>query len=235
MLGRQVFRMEHGQWKGVTDPSVYQRILDAKGLNVRAQDLKQDDYFAERMFEGIGFGKVESLDYSDYQGATLVWDLNRPVPEEWHGQFGFIFDGGTLEHVFDVPQAFKNVFNLLNEGGVFAAENPFNGFPSHGMYQFSPELIWTYWKNSCNCDVRVCHALARKGKYVRDLPDPTEIGGRIPIKFGPVWCGRLPYGRVTLWYEVQKKATSHLPQDVLQSDYVSTWTDTASRKGEVVK
>ena len=232
MLGRQAFRLGQGHQKGVTEPAVYQKILDAHGIKVRAEDLKQDDFFAERMFEWIGFGQVESLDYSDYQDASLVWDLNQPVPKDWHGQFGFIYDGGTLEHVFDIPQAFENVFNMLNEGGVFIGANPFNGFPSHGMYQFSPELIWTFWKHACECDVRVCRALAKKGKYTRDLPDPTELGGRIPIKLGPTWRGKMPRGEVILWYEVQKTAASHLPRSVLQSDYVSTWTEDASNKEE---
>lgn len=234
MLGRQAFRMGQGTQKGVTDPAVYQKILDAHGLQVRAEDLKQDDFFAERMFEGIGLGKVEALDYSDYQDAALVWDLNQPVPPEWHGQFGFIYDGGTLEHVFDIPQAFENVFNMLQEGGVFIGANPFNGFPSHGMYQFSPELVWTYWKHACNCEVLKCRALARKGRYTRDLPDPTALGGRIPIKVGAAWRGHLPRGEVILWYEVRKTAESHPPQHVLQSDYVSTWTEDASQKQEVV-
>jgi SAM-dependent methyltransferase len=225
MLGRQAFRMGHGAKRSVTDPAVYQRILDTHKAGVEASTLAQDDHFAEAMFEGLGFTGIESLDYSPYQNATHVWDLNQPVPQDWHGQFDFIFDGGTLEHVFNIPQAFANVFNMLSPEGVFVGTNPFNGFPSHGMYQFSPELIWTYWQHACACDVRVCRALGLEGKYVKDLPDPTAIGGRIPLKLGPAWQGKMPSGQVLLWYEVAKSAKSHLPRDVLQSDYVATWTD----------
>ncbi|HBS51283.1 MAG TPA: hypothetical protein DEA05_14915 [Rhodobacteraceae bacterium] len=226
MLGRQAFRLGQGAKRSVTDPAIYQRILDKAGISLKAESLKQDDHFAETMFTALGFGEMESLDYSDYQGATHVWDLNRPVPEAWHGRYDFIFDGGTLEHVFNIPQAFANVFHMLAPGGVFAGANPYNGYPSHGMYQFAPELIWTYWKHGCACEVIECKALGREGKYLRDLPDPAELGGRLPIRLGSPLRGRMPSGQVLLWYAVRKGEGAHLPEDVLQSDYVATWTET---------
>jgi SAM-dependent methyltransferase len=228
MLGRQAFRLGQGNKRKVTDPSLYQAVLDKFGIKVDAAAMKQDDSYAETMFKDLGFGAIESMDYSGYQNATHVWDLNKPVPTDLHGQFDFIFDGGTLEHVFNVPQAFENVFNMLSVGGVFVGLNPYNGFPSHGMYQFAPELIWTYWKHSCGCDVRTCRAMGREGKYLRDLPDPTELGGRINIKIGAAWRGRLPSSQMMLVYEVQKTAQSRLASDVQQSDYVATWDNSAA-------
>ena len=223
MLGRQAFRLGQGKRDVRTTPHRYQKALKVSGHHAKLSDLTQPDHFSENMFREIGFGEIESLDMSDYQGATLQWDLNQPVPLDWHGQFSFIFDGGTLEHVFNIPQAFANVFNMLAEGGRFVGLNPYNGFPSHGMYQFSPELVWTYWKHGCGCTVHSCRAIHEISNYSRNLPDPTELGGRLPVKLGLRLQGRMPWNSVLLWYEVERTRGASIASSVQQSDYLSTW------------
>jgi len=47
----------------------------------------------------------------------IIHDLNRPIPDTLSGTFDFIYDGGTLEHVFDLdmhvsPQAFPAMHHL---------------------------------------------------------------------------------------------------------------------------
>ena len=51
-----------------------------------------------------------------------------------------VVDGGTLEHVYDVPQAIRNILLMLRVGGIFLAESPVNGHAGHGCYQLSPEF-----------------------------------------------------------------------------------------------
>lgn len=41
------------------------------------------------------------MDYSDRENPTHVHDLNLPVPDVFHEEYDAIFDGGTLEHIFN--------------------------------------------------------------------------------------------------------------------------------------
>jgi hypothetical protein len=93
----------------------------------------------EPLFERLGFRSTASLDYSDYEGATLLHDLNRPLGA--HDTYGFVYDGGTIEHVFNTPQVLENVIDLLEVGGVFCSVTCNNNLSGHGFYQFSPDVF----------------------------------------------------------------------------------------------
>jgi len=233
MLGRQVLNMRGAmKRRGPRAIRPYQKVLSAHFPSLSAEDLLQDDPFAETMFDALGFADIESIDISDYEGATRVWDMNAPVPKDWHGRYSLIFDGGTLEHVFNVPQAFANVFNMLQVGGRFVGANPFNGFLSHGLYQFSAELVWTYWKHGCGCTMHTCRAIDRDGRFVRDLPDPTASGMRLKLRSGPSFLGRFPRDKLILWYEIEKLDGSKLPADIQQSDYVTSWSQASTEASQ---
>ena len=66
-----------------------------------------DDGFAgggQSFFATCGYRETRALDVSDFEGAEIVFDLNRHnTPAELAGQFDLVFNGGTIEHVFHVP------------------------------------------------------------------------------------------------------------------------------------
>lgn len=94
------------------------------------------------MMQQFGFQSLESLDKSGYEGATLLHDMNLPLPPSLVGRkFDFLFDGGTTEHIFNVPQVFQNAWDLLAVGGVFVSVTVNNNLSGHGLYQFSPEFF----------------------------------------------------------------------------------------------
>jgi SAM-dependent methyltransferase len=84
---------------------------------------------------------VDVLDNSDYEGASVIHDLNEPVPERLHGRFDVVFDGGSLEHVFEFPTALRSVMAMVKPGGHLIVGTPTNNLSGHGFYQFSPELF----------------------------------------------------------------------------------------------
>src|SRR5438128_12686818 len=57
--------------------------------------------FGEPVFKALGARSVVSLDASDFEGANIVHDLNKPLPAELPERFDLVYDGGTLEHVFN--------------------------------------------------------------------------------------------------------------------------------------
>ncbi len=101
---------------------------------------------APQFFETLGFPSASMLDVSDYEGADITADLNDPnMADKVSGQFDLIYDSGTLEHVFDMPTALRNLTKLTRIGGVVIHATPSNGFLDHGFWQVSPDLYKSYY------------------------------------------------------------------------------------------
>jgi hypothetical protein len=104
-------------------------------------DYKPADYCEELLGQFFGASSVESFDVSDYEKATHIVDLNVPLPESFGG-FNTVIDAGTLEHVFNISEALRNVSNLCAPGGQILHVLPANNFCGHGFWQVSPELFF---------------------------------------------------------------------------------------------
>ena len=129
-------------------------LFAKSGCNFNATDLLEPimevvrttgvvDGHTEGLFERLGATSVDTMDYSPYENATIIHDLNDPVPEELHNQFDYILDAGTIEHIFDVKTVLQNINSMLKVGGVYSVVTNNNNFPGHGFYQFSPEFFRT--------------------------------------------------------------------------------------------
>ncbi len=221
MLGRQKFALQP------RFRAAYNKALRRAGIETPLEELLQDDNYSETLFEKLGFGNIETMDFASYEGPSIEHDLNEPVPSKLHNKFDFIFDGGTIEHVFNVPQALENINLMLRKGGKFVSANGMNGWVGHGMYQFNPELVWSFWKRRCNCIVDLCEALPKNpGPAIVTLPDAAETGRRLRL------IDRVPEGQVYLYYEIEKTA-AEAEGSVLQSDYQTRWSG-ADVQGEAV-
>lgn len=98
-------------------------------------------------FGAFGFERIEAADYSDFDGAELVYDMNRDdLPADHRGAYGCVVDGGTMEHVFHAPNFLKNVFELLRVGGRVVHITPASNAVDHGFYSFSPCLFYEFYK-----------------------------------------------------------------------------------------
>lgn len=221
MLGRQKSVLK------ARNRDYYKKALKSYGHKVKVEDLFDQTGYAEPMLKQIGFGDVRTMDFSDYEGAQILHDMNQPLPQDLHGTFDFILDGGTLEHVFNVAQSFTNVFNMLRPGGTFVSAVPFNGWPGHGFYQFQPDLVWSFWKYMANCEVVRCIAMPNDPEQRSfDLPDNKGSARRRE------YDDRLPPGRVFLYYEIRKLADSHLGGSALQADYETKWKKSSDEESD---
>lgn len=95
-------------------------------------------------FRALGFDAVSALDVSGFEWADVLHDLNAPLPAELHGRYDFVFNGGSLEHVFHLPNALGCVFDALKVGGRAAHLAPASNLIEHGFYSFSPTLFHDY-------------------------------------------------------------------------------------------
>jgi hypothetical protein len=147
--------------------------------------------FADDMFrQAFGFERVESIDISSFEDATIVSDIGEPLPPELHGRFDLAIDGGTLEHVFNYPVGIANLMRLVRVGGSIYTQNPCGGLAGHGFYQFSPELMYRVFcpENGFRIQfVRIAFAKTisieqTADQAVYDVADPADIGGRINLQ-----------------------------------------------------
>lgn len=183
---------------------------------------------AEPFFEALGAERVDTIDNSDYEGARLVHDLNRPIPAEWREQFDAVYDGGTLEHVFNFPTALRNSMELLRPGGRLFIHNCANNMCGHGFYQFSPELFYRALspENGFAVERMIIHRIGPYGSWY-EVSDPNAIRSRVElITFTPVQI-LVQARRVAV-----REIFARMP---LQSDYVVKWRETDQPRPEPLR
>lgn len=106
----------------------------------------QSEVFDDKdFFELIGFEDVQSLDANDYESSTIIHDMNNPIEEKWFNNYDCVFDGGTLEHIFNVKESFENINKLLKTGGIVIHASPSSNHVDHGFYMFSPTLFYDFY------------------------------------------------------------------------------------------
>ncbi len=102
----------------------------------------------EPFLQWLGFSEVDSCDVSNYERPTFLYDLNHAASglTAWRGcYYDVVLDGGTLEHIFHLPNALANVHDLLKVGGRVIHVNGVSNWVEHGFYSFSPCFWWDYY------------------------------------------------------------------------------------------
>ena len=132
--------------------------------------------------------KVDAIDYSDYEGASIVHDLNEPLKPEHKNIFDVVIDGGTIEHIFDAKTALYNYMSLLKVGGTLYISTPANNQMGHGFYQFSPEVFFNLFseKYGFRCDDVILEVNPFMGGELADgktyrVKNPKQLGERIML------------------------------------------------------
>jgi hypothetical protein len=192
-----------GRQKLVASPGRIWKILREQRV---APPLAKSDFrrqlgwtgWADSLFYLLGASEVDAMDASDYEGATLIHDLNIPVPADLNERFDVVFDGGSLEHIFNVPAALQSYMEMVNVGGRLFVVIPANNYFGHGFYQFSAELFFRAFSEENGYSVErvlLCHehndAVRRFGDRVvvpnaphgrrYEVVDPRTVGERISL------------------------------------------------------
>jgi hypothetical protein len=115
-------------------------------LTLGRQELEGVGLESESWFMRQGFVSVESLDVSAAEGATHVFDLNESVPESICRSYDIVYDGGTMEHVFDVRMFLSNCVRLVAPQGCIIHSVPVNNFVNHGFWQISPTALLAFYR-----------------------------------------------------------------------------------------
>jgi hypothetical protein len=171
----------------------------------------------ELLTEHMGATVVHSFDKSSYEGATFEHDFNRPLRHD--RQYDTVMDFGTLEHVFDVAMALKNVASLCQHGGQILHALPANNLNGHGFWQFSPELFFSLYS--------AANDFSETEVFVAELND-AEHWYRASRPSGGI---RVEYTSPFQSYLLvrTRKMAEHVVESVQQSDYISAWDEGSPR------
>lgn len=205
MLGRQ---------HNYVGPFLRRAIQKSFGLSRKS--LPHASEYADEFLEVLGIVKPTILDVSDYEGATILHDLNTAIPTELKNQFSTVIDIGASEHVYNIPQALQNLKNLCATNGHLLIISPANNWLGHGFYQFSPELFFRAFDEPSGFAIRNLFLIKLKlsGDIWYELSDPKSMGRR-----GTIITKRRCFVAL-IATKVSSGSGQALPQ---QSDYESAW------------
>ncbi len=180
----------------------------------------RDEAYLRTMFS---IDSLATMDFSSYEGATLLHDLSTPVAKELHRAFDVVIEAGTIEHVFDIKTALANVMEMVSIGGTLFISTPANNFCGHGFYQLSPELLFRALSEEHGFSLK--HVWLVEGKYpsfelsraaaVYDVRDPVAVRRRIGVQSATPLMMLAEARRIN--------DNTPFTRPVLQSDYVATW------------
>lgn len=158
-----------------------QKNLDTFGQKAKASELKsKNNGYCEPFLELLGATRVDSMDVSNYENATVLHDLNNPIPHSLKNRFTTVIDSGTLEHVFNFPVAIKNCMEMIEVSGTYIGITPCNNFFGHGFYQFSPELYYRVFSTDNGFEVKKMYFFVdEKNASVYEVKDPLVVRERV--------------------------------------------------------
>lgn len=179
--------------------------------------LDRTNEYSEEFLGILGAKEIVAIDASDFEGAQIIHDMNRPIPAALDSAFDVVVDGGTLEHIFDLPTALRNAAGMVRPNGRFISLTQANNFCGHGFYQFSPELYYRFLCPENGYVVDSCILWEDiPGSTFYEVPDPDAVQDRINLtsEFG-------------LYMFVQATRRGNVSREFIpqQSDYQRLWDE----------
>jgi hypothetical protein len=140
--------------------------IDRNTLNRAPGQAARDLITDSTLFRLLGVPKILALDHSDYEGAEIIHDLTKPIPDRLRGSADFIVDGSTLDNVFDPAMAVRNLAGMLRPGGRLVTANMYsNHYEPYAI--LSPLWYLDYFVTNGFADCKV---------YILVIPnEPTTI------------------------------------------------------------
>ena len=77
----------------------------------------------------------------DPDGGDFKIDLNYPVKGPAAGPWATVYNLGTIEHVWNVNQAFISVARMISFGGHYLGSHPVGGYEGHGIHVTDWKMI----------------------------------------------------------------------------------------------
>ena len=158
---RTVCDIGQQNWYGDVTPELIRPVIDTHASKEKRPELQArlevllSQYESDNVDEknGASFGLAEvffsalfdheeylAIDLDGRRGQCVRHDLN--LPFEHNRQYDLLLDFGTLEHVFNVAQAFETCHKLTRPGGTMIHLLPCQGQYDHGFFNFHPTFFF---------------------------------------------------------------------------------------------
>jgi hypothetical protein len=226
-----------GRQEVFVGPGRLMRLLDRYEL--RPPGLGRREFLAsfrdepgmlDPFLRALGAREIEAIDASAYEGADIVHDLNAPLPDALRDRFTLVFDGGTLEHVFNAPLALQSYMAMVEPGGHLIVHTMANNYFGHGFYQLSAEFFFRALAPANG------YAVERVVLVENDIAWRRVLGLPVPFELSGPWYEvadpESVRERVVLQtsrpvvIQVLARRTGDVPREPIapqQSDYAAAW------------
>lgn len=173
--------------------------------------------YIDDFLECSGIREVDYLDFSSYEGATILHDLGQPIPQNLVEAYDLVIDAGTLEHVPDFLAALSNTKKMVKIGGSLLIIAPANNFLGHGCYQLSPEIFHRALAldQGFKIEYSILHVEGFFGGRWINIPNSSDINQRLNVATK----------NATYFCILAKKTSNNAEKIGNQTDYESAWTE----------
>jgi hypothetical protein len=163
----------------------------------------------------FGAHSVDSFDKSAYEGASHIVDMSKPLADS-HDAYDTVIDGGCLEHIYNAPQALKNISVMCAQKGQILHCLPANNLCGHGFWQFSPTLFFSlYSEKNGYKETQVFLADVVNEHEWYEVREPRDSARIEIVSSSSVFV---------MVRTIKNSQISH--DDVQQADYVHAWNNT---------
>jgi len=131
-MGNKSLRVHYDDLKYLYDQTNIK--FDSNKFNFLKKFPKGNRRSMRLFWESLGITNYKSIDINNRDGS-IFFDLNLPFNEKKHiGKYDLVIDIGNNEHIFNVGEAYKTMFNLCRKNGfLWIFQAVYNG---NGFFQF---------------------------------------------------------------------------------------------------
>lgn len=201
-----------------------QAVLVGPKLAQKWAGTDQGAWCEDLLIKHFNASKVDSIDHSNYEDASIIYDYNRPIPEDFKNQYDTVLDFGCSEHIFDVAQAFQNTIDVCKLGGTILHILPADGFCGHGFYQFSAEFFFSLYSEE--------NGFEQTEVYFSDIYEPRKWYAVTKPNNGK----RINIRTKNETYIIVRTKKKYLKNIFLQqSDYTYLWNEQKTKTAQPYK
>ncbi len=116
---------------------------DNKFIPINLKKYVNEKYSDNLLINYFKLENLKTFDVSEKDSPSELANFNSLI--ENPKKFDSFFDGGSLQHTFNIPIVMKNISNHVKIGGSIIHVVSSNNLCGFGFYQFSPEFFIKYY------------------------------------------------------------------------------------------
>lgn len=153
-------------------------VLKESGISINLEVFEKirtySSFQMRDLFELINVADFNQYDTHLGSGADVVLDFNTLIKQSQITKADFVFEFSFIEHLFDIKNAFFNMVNLTNIGGVIHHLSPLNAF-NHGFYNLSLNTFFDFYSINGFSNLSAYILRAAENRLVEPQVEITHI------------------------------------------------------------